>query len=124
MSSEIRRQLDVLARQREERLRQAAEERRRAAAAFQQWQERQAARDEAGAREDSGSTQPAPEAPSWPPQDSLPQPPPYLEEIEPLSPLPQPGTDAQDSGVSRTHLFNDVLSVIRCTWQLSRRRRK
>lgn len=124
LSSEIRRQMDVLARQREERLRQAAEERRREAAAFQQWQERQAARDEAGAREDSGSTQPAPEAPSWPPQDSLPQPPPYLEEIEPLSPLPQPGTDAQDSGVSRTHLFNDVLSVIRCTWQLSRRRRK
>lgn len=122
LSSEIRRQLDVLARQREERLRQAAEERRREAAAFQQWQERQAARDEAGAREDEGKAQPAPEAPSRPPQDGLP---PYLEEIEPLSPLPQPGTDAQDSGgVSRTHLFNDILSVIRCTWQLSRRRGK
>ena len=125
LSSEIRRQLDVLALQREERLRQAAEERRREAAAFQLWQERQAARDEAGTREADGNARPVPEAPSWPPRDNQPQPPPILEEIEPLSPLPQPDADAQNGGtVSQGALFNDILSVIRCTWQLSRRRKK
>lgn len=125
LSSEIRRQLDALALQREERLRQAAEERRREAAAFQLWQERQAARDEAGAREADGNARPVPEAPSWPPQANQPQPPPILEEIEPLSPLPQSDADAQNGGiVSQGALFNDILSVIRCTWQLSRRRKK
>ncbi|MDM8214974.1 response regulator [Desulfovibrio piger] len=125
LSSEIRRQLDALALQREERLRQAAEERRREAAAFQLWQERQAARDEAGTREADGNARPVPEAPSWPPRDNQPQPPPILEEIEPLSPLPQPDADAQNGGtVSQGALFNDILSVIRCTWQLSRRRKK
>lgn len=127
LSSEIRRQLDVLARQREERIRQAVEDRRREAAAFQLWQQRQAARNKAEAQESDGNAQPVPEAPSWPPQNEPPQPPPpCLEEIEPLAPLPQPGTDTHDDrcAVSRHPLFSDILSVIRCTWQLSRRRRK
>ncbi|MCI7569619.1 MAG: response regulator [Desulfovibrio sp.] len=127
LSREIRRQLAVLARQREERLRQAAEDRRREAAAFQLWQERRAARTDPGAQNDETG---AASAEPFPPPDAPPQTlPPRHEAIEPLTPSRTPFPDDRDPAtepetVSPHPLFNDILSVIRCTWQLSRRRKK
>lgn len=126
LSREIRRQLDVLARQREERLRQAAEERRREAAAFQLWQERQQAREENSLHAAALPASPPviePEEPFLlpPAADDFPEEIPLLAENDRLADTPS--ASDEDRPVSSTRFFNDILSVIRCTWQLARRRK-
>ena len=187
LSREIRSRLDVLAAQREERLRQAAEDRRREAAAFRLWEERhQAARAAPGTRFRRRETvvpsvapvpRPAPMPTAAGPdtgpdirtaagpdiaQDVAPDPAGRpgtgrrdapraaasafggsdtvapLEPLEPLEPLfpsaaaddrraasrTASGDDAGDDAVARPprySLFSDILSVISCTWRLSRR---
>ena len=154
LSREIRSRLAVLAIQREERLRRAAEDRRREAVAFQLWEERhRAARGRAATASRPHRVQPAPpsvpplpkNAPAPLPQDALaPHAPaqaaqdrgkgalfpdatfaPAFDAIEPLAPPPPSGKPPRDSAPPRPHsLFSDILSVISCTWQLSRHRGK
>lgn len=129
LSLEIRKQLAVLAQQREERLRQAAEERRREAAAFQLWRERQAARNEETPEDEAAPPAPVPAPPPpppvAPPPDVAPISPPHLDAFPSSFDADEDEEDAgEERRVSSNPLLNDVLSVIRCTWQLSRRRRK